>query len=41
MKTYLKLLGPCVFIELLIMFALLVGWASVWVLDGPGLSPSP
>jgi len=27
--------GPRVLIELLIMFALLVGWAIAWVLDGP------
>jgi len=33
--------GPRVFIELLIMFGLVMGWAITWVVDRPGPSPSP
>jgi len=33
--------GPRIFIELLILFALPVGWVIVWVLDRPEPSPGP
>ena len=33
--------GPCIFIELLIMFGPVVGQAIVWVVDGPGLGLGP
>jgi len=33
--------GPHAFIELLIMFGLVMGWAIAWVVDGSGLGPSP
>jgi len=28
--------GPRIFIELLIMFGLVMGWAIAWVVGGPG-----
>jgi len=42
MKVYPLIAGgPHVFIESLIMFTPLMGWAIVWILDGSGLSLGP
>jgi len=33
--------GPHVFIELLTMSGLIIGWAIAWVVGGPGLGLGP